>query len=284
VGRFQSFWFGKSLPPCQMLCMKSFIDNGHEYDLYSYDSVAVPEGVRVLDANEILPHNEIFFYHHGAGRGSVAGFADMFRYRLLLLRGGWWVDTDVVCLSSKIPEGEIFLERQSEELICNAVIKFPKGHEFVKTLYEKSREAGKNIAWGQTGPQLLSDLAMQTGLWGQAGLQEQAYPVHWKDAFLPVTTRGRSATYEKTRSASFLHLWNEIFRLNGSLALHNPPNGSFLADLYIKHGVQRRFWALIGNYNWALVVSYKLGEWREEIHYFKERMLKRLMFVTGVRK
>jgi hypothetical protein len=264
--------------------MKSFIDHGHEYDLYSYDSVAVPEGVRVLDANEILPRSEIFFYRRGGGRGSVAGFTDMFRYRLLMLRGGWWVDTDVVCLSSKIPEGEIFIERESEELICNAIIKFPKGHEFVKTLYEKSREAGKNLVWGQTGPPLISALAMETGLWGQAGLQEQAYPIHWADAFLPVTTRGRSAAYEKTRSAPFLHLWNEIFRRNGSLALHNPPNGSFLADLYIKHGVQRRFWALIGNYNWALVVSYKLGEWRKETRYFIVRMLKRLMFITGIRK
>ena len=111
-----------------MLCVKSFIDHGHEYDLYSYDSVAVPDGVRVLDANEILPRSEIFFYRQGDAKGSVAAFANMFRYRLLMLRGGWWVDTDVLCLSSKAPEGEIFIERESEDLICNAVTKFPAGH------------------------------------------------------------------------------------------------------------------------------------------------------------
>ena len=284
MARLQSFWLGKSLPPCQMLCMKSFIDHGHQYDLYSYDSVAVPEGVRVMDASEILPRSEIFFFRNGEARGSVAGFADIFRYRLLMLRGGWWVDTDVVCLSSKIPEGDIFIERESEDLIGTAVIKFPKGHEFVKTLYENSREAGKNISWTQTGPQLVTALAKQTGLWSQAGLQEQAYPIHWTDAFLPVTTHGRSAAYEKTQSAPFLHLWNEIFRRSGSLALHNPPDGSFLADLYNKHGVQRRFWTLIGQYNWALVIRYKLGVWRMATRSFIVRLLKRLMFITRVRK
>jgi len=226
----------------------------------------------VLDANEILPRSEIFFYQQGDGKGSVACFANMFRYRLLMLRGGWWVDTDVVCLSSKVPEGEIFMERESEELICNAVIKFPEGHEFVKTLYEKSREAGKNVKWGQTGPQLITSLAKQTGLWDRTGLQEQAYPIHWEEAFLPVTALGRSATYERTRSASFLHLWNEIFRREGSLALHHPPDGSFLADLYKKHNVRRSFG--------GLVFRYKLRKWRMAARAFRTELKRRLIRLT----
>ena len=269
MARFQSFWLGKSLPPCEKLCVKSFIDHGHEYDLYSYDSVAVPDGVRVLDANEILPRSEIFFYQQGDGRGSVAGFTNMFRYRLLMLRGGWWVDTDVLCLSSKVPEAEIFMERESEELICNAVIKFPKGHEFVQTLYEKSREAGKNLRWGQTGPGLITALAKQTGMWERTGLREQAYPIHWEDASLPVTARGRSATYERIRSAAFLHLWNEMFRRKGSLALHHPPDGSFLADLYKKHAVKPGFGGFF--------LRYKLRKWRIEARAFRREVKSRLI-------
>jgi hypothetical protein len=248
--------------------MKSFIDHGHEFHLYGYDSPAVPEGVRVLDANEILPRGEIFFYRRGAGKGSVACFANIFRYRLLMLHGGWWVDTDVVCLSSRIPQDEIFFERENDELIGNAVMKFPKGHAFVKALYEKSREAGKDQAWGQTGPQLISALARQMGLWDQAGLQARAYPIHYTDALLPVTTFDRSAAYEKTRSAPFLHLWNEVFRRNGSLALHYPSDGSFLADLYRKHGVQRSFWALIG--------QYKLGKWGKVTRAVIIKLLRRM--------
>jgi len=276
MAQFQSFWLGCVLRPCEMLCMKSFIDHGHEFDLYSYESPAVPEGVRLLKADEILPRSEVFFYRSGRGRGSVACFANMFRYRLLLLRGGWWVDTDVVCLSSKIPDSETFLERESEELICNAVMKFPVGHPFVKALYEKSCEAGRDLTWGQTGPQLVSALARQMGLWDQTELQKCAYPIHWEEAFLPVTRSGYRATCEKTRSASFLHLWNEVFRRKGSLALHYPPNGSFLADLYKKHGIQRRFWALIG--------FEELERRSEETRTFIRKLLKRSMLVARARR
>jgi len=284
MGHFQSFWFGEVLPPCQMLCLKSFIDHGHQFDLYCYGSPTVPPGVRVLDANEILSRSQVFFYRHGAGKGSVACFANIFRYRLLMLRGGWWIDTDVICLSSKIPEGEIFLEKESDDLITNAVIKFPKDHAFVKALYERSLKAGKDLTWGQTGPILFTATAREMGLWDQAGLQECAYPIHYSEANLLVTKSGRSAAYEKTRSASFVHLWNEVFRRNGSLALHDPPDGSFLADLYIKHGVQRRFWSLIGHYNWVLVASNKLRVWKKTMRTFIVRLLKRLMHSTRVEK
>jgi hypothetical protein len=247
VAHFQSFWFGDVLPPCQTLCMKSFIDHGHEYDLYCYASPVVPRGVRVLDANEILSRREVFFYRRGRETGSVAGFANLFRYQLLAMRGGWWVDTDVLCLSSRIPEGETFLERENEDQICNAVMKFPSGHSFVKALCEKSREAGQDLEWGQTGPRLVSELAKQMGLWDQVEVQKHAYPIHWTEAYLPVTPSGRRAAYEKTQSAAFLHLWNEVFRLQGSVKLHNPPNGSLLAEIYKKHGVERRRWVLAGD-------------------------------------
>jgi hypothetical protein len=257
--------------------MKSFIDNGHKYDLYSYDTPVVPQGIRVLDANEILPQSEVFYYRHADGRGSVAGFANLFRYRLLLLRGGWWVDTDVVCLSSQVPQGEIYLEREEEEIIGNAVLKFPRGHALVKALYECSCKAGKDIRWGETGPQLTSDLTKQMGLWDQARLREHAFSINWRDAFLLVTKSGRQATQERTRSASFLHLWNEVFRRDASIALHNPPNGSFLADLYIKHGVQRRFPA-------ALFINYKLAKWQNKTRSFVSRASERILRLAGIRK
>lgn len=259
--------------------MKSFVDHGHEYDLYSYDPIPVPDGVRVLDANEILPRSEVFFYRKGEGKGSVAAFANIFRYKLLMMRGGWWVDTDVLCLSSTVPEVDVFMERESDDLICNAVMKFPKEHEFVRALDEKSREAGKNLRWGQTGPTLVTAMAKQAGLLEQTGIQSQAFPIHWEDAFLPVTARDNAMTDERIRSASFLHLWNEIFRREGSLALHYPPDGSFLADLYKKHCVQRG--------SGGLLVRYKLRKLRMEARAVKialRTQLIRLAYWMGYSK
>jgi len=256
MARFQSFWFGNALGPCEILCMKSFIDYGHEYDLYSYARLSVPSGVRLMNANEILPQDEVFFYRRGPGAGSVSAFTNMFRYRLLMLRGGWWVDTDVICLSPRMPEKEYFCEWQDELLINVAVLKFPEGHPFISALYERSRAAGKDIAWGHTGPNLITALAKEQGLEYYASPTGCAYPIHHRDALLPVTKAGRKASYDKIRGATFLHLWNEVFRRNQSVALHNPPSGSFLADLYEKHGVRRRFWAIID--------PFTLRTWRHE--------------------
>ena len=259
MARFQSFWFGDRLGPCQELCLKSFIDHGHEFDLYSYAQVRVPTGVRLRDASEILPRDEVFFYPRGKGAGSPACFANLFRYRLLLERGGWWVDMDVVCLSPRTPEGELFFEWQDQQLIAIGALKFPPSHPFIIALYGRCRAAGKDLVWAQTGPKLITALAKEMGLANRANPTGSVYPIHYSEAFLPVTKAGRAATYEKTRDAPFLHLWNEIFRRKWSIALHNPPNGSFLADLYKKHGVRRRYWALIDPYS---ILKWGVEPWR----------------------
>src|SRR5215216_3083614 len=92
----QGLWIGPELSVMEQLSASSFLRNGHEYHLYVYDEMRnVPEGTVVKAASEILPSSSIFQYKHQA---SYAGFANFFRYKLLLERGGWWADTDIVCL------------------------------------------------------------------------------------------------------------------------------------------------------------------------------------------
>src|SRR4051812_19813754 len=92
----RGLWIGAELSVMERMSIASFLAHGHEYHLYVYDDVKyVPKGALVRDANEILPSSMIFQYKHSK---SYAGFANFFRYQLLLQKGGWWVDTDVVCL------------------------------------------------------------------------------------------------------------------------------------------------------------------------------------------
>ena len=51
----QSLWIGPKLSNMEKLSMQSFIDNGHEYHLYTYGEVdGIPDGVIIKDGNEIL--------------------------------------------------------------------------------------------------------------------------------------------------------------------------------------------------------------------------------------
>ena len=77
----QSLWIGDSLSKMEQLCVKSFVDNGHTYHLYTYGNVAnIPEGVIVKDGNEIVPENQIFRYKNG----SLSAFSNLFRLSFLL--------------------------------------------------------------------------------------------------------------------------------------------------------------------------------------------------------
>ena len=111
----QGLWIGPELSVMEQLSVSSFLLNGHEYHLYVYDEPKnIPVGTVIKDANEILPSSRIFQYKHYP---SYAGFANFFRYKLLLDRRGWWADTDTICLKPfDFPEEHVFSSEISKGL------------------------------------------------------------------------------------------------------------------------------------------------------------------------
>ena len=80
------FWHGSPLTRVETLCLSSFVYHGHSVNLHVYGDVGeVPAGVNLVDASETLSE-ELIFVHKRTG--SLALFADWFRYRLLHERGG----------------------------------------------------------------------------------------------------------------------------------------------------------------------------------------------------
>ncbi|HEX8168856.1 MAG TPA: hypothetical protein VF601_24095 [Beijerinckiaceae bacterium] len=212
--------------------MASFVRHGHEYQLYTYDPMDLPAGVRQRDAREILPPARVFLYSQGPEKGSVAGFSNLFRYRLLLTRGGWWVDADVVCLSRDVPEGDLFFGWEAPDVVGSAILKLPAGHALARDLYAESERAGTGVVWAQTGPTLVTRLIHEMGLSPQCWPQEASYPVPWRDAMALIRPESRDEVRAKTEGAPFLHIWNEIFRRNCPSGLVDPPEGSYLAELF----------------------------------------------------
>ncbi len=157
---FQSLWIGNRLSPMEVLSIESFLHFGYEYHLYCYEEIAnVPRGAKVCDAREILPATEIFYHQGSFANGSPACFSDMWRYRLLLERGNWWVDTDVVCVRPFEFDGEHVLghQREDDQLCINcAVIRTPVGSPLARYCYETClRIDRENMPWGATGPKLV---------------------------------------------------------------------------------------------------------------------------------
>jgi hypothetical protein len=120
-----SLWIGKTLGPIQHASIRSYLENDHEFHLYTYNELSdTPEDVVIKDANEILPSNQIFFDH----KSSYQTFISWFKLVLLYKVGGWWVDSDTLCLKYlDFPQRFVFATMQ-----CDAVFPVEFRDTFLK--------------------------------------------------------------------------------------------------------------------------------------------------------
>ena len=209
----QSLWVGEKLSVMEKLSISSFIAHGHPFHLYVYEDInGIPAGTTLKDAGKILPADKIFKYKD---HDSYAGFANLFRYKLLLEEGNYWVDTDLVCLRPFQHSAEyIFaserLQASRSVQANNCLIKAPGGSAIMEYCYEKS--AGKDsrvLEWGETGPKLLTEAIMVMKMQGYVAKPEIFCPVNWWDwnQFLDGSIDDRVLA-----DSDAVHLWNEMWR------------------------------------------------------------------------
>lgn len=222
----RSFWHGGPLPPLARACLRSFARHGHEVELYSFQSIAVPEGVRLRRADEILPPSELCQFS-----GNITAFADLFRYQLLHDRGGWWVDTDVYCLTANLPAASRAWAPESGGLLNNAILRFPTADPACARICRLARErATLRGRFGALGPALLTEVLAGVNEGDHAGTRSSFYPLHWLEAHYVWLPEHRAEVEARLEGAAFLHLWMKALTDCG-IDLHRaPPRGSWLGQ------------------------------------------------------
>jgi hypothetical protein len=211
----QGLWIGKEISLLEKLSMSSFIKNGHEYHLYTYnDVVNVPDNVIIKDGNEILSKEKIFSYQSGEGRGSFSAFSNFFRYKLLSERGGWWADTDMICLRPFDFEEEYVFSTEfynGTDQVTSGLIKVPQGSDIMQYAWDICRsKTPDKIVWGEVGPRLVAEAVERFSLQPFAKPHKVFMPLGfemWMQVLMP------SVQVEVGDSYS-LHLWNEMWRRN----------------------------------------------------------------------
>jgi hypothetical protein len=94
--KLAGFWTRHPFSFFEYVCMKSYLDAGHDVTLYHSGNVGtVPEGLRLVDSREIYePEFEI-----GPGlRHNNAVYADFFRLWMIKKTGAVWIDSDCICV------------------------------------------------------------------------------------------------------------------------------------------------------------------------------------------
>jgi len=214
----QSLWIGKELSVMERLSISSFLKNGHPFHLYVYDDVSgIPEGVTILDASKILSPDRIFKYKN---HNSYAGFSNLFRYKLLLEKGAYWVDTDVVCLKEFLHNEEYVFtaERMPSRFFRNklkfgsCIIKVPKDSAIMDYCYKESAKKDSNrLFWGQTGPHLLTRAIKKYKMKSFVADPEVFCPINWWDLNQLIS---ESPGINALKGSQAVHLWNEMWRRN----------------------------------------------------------------------
>lgn len=207
----QGLWIGPELSLLEQLSIASFLRNGHEYYLYVYDEPRnIPAGTTVKDANQILPGSSIFQYREYA---SYAGFANFFRYKILLEHGGWWADSDTICLRPfDFPEEYVFSSElcDGRQVINCGVIKTPRGSPVMAYAWEVCRKKDpQKLNWGETGPRLMGEAVTRSSLEQHVKPYTFFCPLSYSDWSRVLEPE----THDLLNGGNYaIHLWNEMWR------------------------------------------------------------------------
>lgn len=210
----QGLWIGSELSTMERLSIQSFLHQGHAYHLYVYEEVRnIPDAVVLKDAGEVLPASMIFRYRK---EGSYAGFANFFRYKLLLEHGGWWADTDVVCVQPFAFAGDYVFGSESDtggEVVSTGVIRAVAGSAVMTDAWRVCQSKNtEELEWGETGPRLLQALVRKFALEQYVQPVQVFSPVAWWQWRRVLDADWLRDLPPATRA---IHLWNEMWRREG---------------------------------------------------------------------
>ena len=206
-------WIGNVLSSMEMLTIKSFIANGHAFYLWLYDSPNIEkiDNLFIMDASDIISREFVFSYKEknafGHGKGSYAGFSDIFRYKLLYEYGGWWVDMDITCLKPFDFEQEYVFRAHHELDVVGNVLKCPRGSDLMKAAYEEAVTAvtADNTDWHKP-IEILNKYILQFDL-REFILADLSYSDDWR-----IISKLIKSRWKYNSDYYFIHWMNEEWR------------------------------------------------------------------------
>jgi glycosyltransferase involved in cell wall biosynthesis len=245
-------WIGPTLSKMELLTIHSFVRHGHEFHLWVYDKIQtpLPKGVILQDANKIIPRNRIFRKadtdsETGVGKGSCSPFSDLFRYKLLYEKGGYWVDMDVTCLRPfNFKEPYVF--RPHRVGVVGNIMKCPPHSRLMKILYQKvARRLDDHSEWLMTN-RLLSETIKQVrltryiraGIWNEESWWDVIRPLALGDTRIPpdwFAIHWINEFWRALKQQGGFYRGKRLFDVVPEK--ENPKAGSALAHLYAEYGL-----------------------------------------------
>lgn len=259
-----SFWTGDPLTYIEHLVIRSFLDAGHPFVLYTLDDIGpVPEGTELRDASSIV----VPPFPLGPGlRHNNAVYSDIFRLQMIARTGAIWADLDAYCLRPfLLPTDYAFGYEFEGQRIANGVLGLPpdspalaaaislvqqknpippfftrKRQEHYRAAVARGESFGfENFSWGASGPRLITHFLKSTGEDRFAMPREVFYPGPraFNRPLLDPSLPDR--VFETGRTVS-VHFWGKTKAFLAEDYDGLPPRGCYLDRILRRHGVDPR--------------------------------------------
>lgn len=211
LNSIHTFWYnpnnGNTGNNQDLACIMSWLHQGKKIYFWTYGKLGYErfyklekeyDHFHIMDAEEVIPIKDYIVanYEHIGAHG-YALFSDIFRYKVLDLYGGWWLDTDFILINDtrkltnleedfinarvehKVPQGPLawlgqYSLSRGRKIYNNGAI-YCESSNLMKETYERSLEEvekmndlckrGKSdeVIWGNTGPTLITNMIHEEG-------------------------------------------------------------------------------------------------------------------------
>jgi hypothetical protein len=234
------FWYGAPLSLYENACTTSFIQEGFDVNIWTFEDIVVPKGAKLRSAERFFSKSEISGFRQNGVQGCVVGFSNAFRYRLLTEESGWWFDTDCFCLKHQSKYYELKRNKkivagwQDNDYVNGAVLCIPDRQLAFNllSLYEAiAYEKSKDFNWGDIGPKLITRFVIENNLIDDICSSNIFYPLHYSNAILALDSEYCNQISESSADSYLFHYWNEIFKQNSIDKNLLPQKGSYIYEI-----------------------------------------------------
>jgi hypothetical protein len=219
------FWEGE-LSNFEVKCIKSFVNNGFYVKLWSYTNIQL-DGVESCDANLVIPRDyklnikQTLNSLKSEETTKIATLSDYFRIKLLHLFGGWWFDTDCICLKDveeftkikenrKIVLGKVTNIKEDKHHLSNGILYFnDEISNKVLTEFESlvDEKGDTNQIWGYYGPEFITNFILNNGLYDEVLSVESFYNIRMSETNLLILPEYRKFGEVKLKKSLVTHIW-----------------------------------------------------------------------------
>ncbi|MGB0958954.1 MAG: hypothetical protein ACPGVK_01785 [Halocynthiibacter sp.] len=161
-----SFWHGSDLSWLETLCIKSFLDNGHRFVLYTAEDLrGIPHGTEIRHPSEVLWPPA--FNIADNDRHRVAVFSDIFRLHLIQKMGFIWVDLDAYCVRPFDFESPYVFAPSQQETYPTGVLGLPQSSKTLKMMLDFVMAPNPSQPWRGARLQRINQQRTDNGeTWG----------------------------------------------------------------------------------------------------------------------